>query len=66
MFLNMKTAVLIVFFLFLLGNPLKAECLSDEKIVEIINGSPHNPIEGISGDISLEDAYCSQEKYVKI
>ena len=66
MFLNMKTAVLIVLFLFLIGNPLKAECLSNEKIVEIINGSPHNPIEGISGDISLEEAYCSQEKYVKI
>ena len=66
MFLNMKTTVLIFLLLVLIGNPLKAECLTNEKIVEIINGSPYSPIEGISADISLEEAYCSQKKYVKI
>ena len=43
-----------------------AECLSDEKIKEIIEGAPSTPITGISGDITLEDAYCSQKKYVDI
>ena len=43
-----------------------AECLSDEKIKEIIEGAPSTPITGISGDISLEDAYCSQKKYINI
>ncbi len=43
-----------------------AECLSDEKIREIIEGAPNTPITGISGDISLEDAYCSQKKYINI
>ena len=35
MFLNMKTMVLIFLFLFLIGNPLRAECLSNEKIVDV-------------------------------
>ena len=43
-----------------------AECLSDEKIREIIEGAPNTPITGISGDITLEDAYCSQKKYINI
>jgi len=43
-----------------------AECLSDEKIKEIVNAAPLSPITGINGDITLEDAYCSQKKYVDI
>ena len=43
-----------------------AECLSDEKIKEIVNTAPLSPITGINGDITLEEAYCSQKKYVDI
>ena len=42
-----------------------AACLSENKIIEIINGFPDTPIKGISGDITLDEAYCSQEKYVQ-
>ena len=42
-----------------------AACLSENKIIEIINGFPDTPIEGISGDITLDEAYCSQKKYVQ-
>ena len=42
-----------------------AECLSDKKITDILKSSPPSPIEGINENITLEEAYCSQEKYVE-
>ena len=50
---------------FLINSFSYAACLSENKIIEIINGFPDTPIEGISGDITLDEAYCSQEKYVQ-
>ena len=38
----------------------------EKKIKEIINGAPLAPINGISGDITLKDAYCSQKKYINV
>ena len=41
----------ILFFIFIFSffyiNFAKTECLSDKKVIEIINNSPHTPIEGI-------------------
>ena len=51
---------------FLITKISYAECLTDQKVKEIISGAPLTPITGISGDITLEDAYCSQKKYVNI
>ena len=50
---------------FLINSFSYAGCLSENKIIEIINGFPDTPIKGISGDITLDEAYCSQEKYVQ-
>ena len=50
---------------FLINSFSYAACLSENKIIEIINGFPDTPIKGISGDITLDEAYCSQEKYVQ-
>ena len=50
---------------FLINSFSYAACLNENKIIEIINGFPDTPIKGISGDITLDEAYCSQEKYVQ-
>ena len=57
---------LMINIIFILINSFSyAACLSENKIIEIINGFPNTPIKGISGDITLDEAYCSQEKYVQ-
>ena len=61
-----KIFFLIFIFSFFYINFAKTECLSDKKVLEIINNSPHTPIEGISGNITLDDAYCSQNKFIKV
>ncbi|MBT3939313.1 MAG: hypothetical protein HOF44_06380 [Pelagibacterales bacterium] len=58
--------IALVFIIFLINKFSYAECLSDQKIIEIVNAAPLSPITGINGDITLEDAYCSQKKYIKI
>ena len=60
---KMITLIIITFFI---NQYSYAECLSDQKIKEIINGAPLAPINGISGDITLKDAYCSQKKYINV
>lgn len=60
-----KITYLTILFIFL-SNISHAACLSESKIKEIINGFPNTPITGINGDITLEDAYCSQNKYVSV
>ena len=58
--------IILLFITFLINKFSYAECLSDQKIKEIINAAPLSPITGINGDITLEDAYCSQKKYINI
>ena len=58
--------IILLFITFLINKFSYAECLSDQKIKEIINAAPLAPITGINGDITLEDAYCSQKKYINI
>ena len=58
--------ITLLFITFLINKFSYAECLSDQKIKEIINAAPLSPITGINGDITLEDAYCSQKKYINI
>jgi len=58
--------IILLFITFLINKFSYAECLSDQKIIEIINAAPLSPITGINGDITLEDAYCSQKKYINI
>ena len=58
--------ITLLFITFLINKFSYAECLSDQKIIEIVNAAPLSPITGINGDITLEDAYCSQKKYIKI
>ena len=58
--------ITLLFITFLINKFSYAECLSDQKIKEIINAAPLAPITGINGDITLEDAYCSQKKYINI
>ena len=58
--------ITLLFITFLINKFSYAECLSDQKIIEIINAAPLSPITGINGDITLEDAYCSQKKYINI
>ena len=58
--------IILLFITFLINKFSYAECLSDQKIIEIVNAAPLSPITGINGDITLEDAYCSQKKYINI
>ncbi|HIG08263.1 MAG TPA: hypothetical protein EYQ51_00640 [Alphaproteobacteria bacterium] len=58
--------IILLFITFLINKFSYAECLSDQKIKEIVNAAPLAPITGINGDITLEDAYCSQKKYINI
>ena len=58
--------IILLFITFLINKFSYAECLSDQKIKEIVNAAPLSPITGINGDITLEEAYCSQKKYVDI
>ena len=58
--------ITLLFITFLINKFSYAECLSDQKIIEIVNAAPLSPITGINGDITLEDAYCSQKKYINI
>lgn len=55
----------IIFLTIFINNFSYANCLEESKITDIINGFPTTPISGISGNISLEDAYCSQSRYVE-
>ena len=58
--------IILLFITFLINKFSYAECLSDQKIIEIVNAAPLSPITGINGNITLEDAYCSQKKYINI
>ncbi|NIM28752.1 MAG: hydratase [Gammaproteobacteria bacterium] len=43
-----------------------AACLDDTRVAALVAGYPHTPISGLPADLSLDDAYCSQQKYVAL
>jgi len=63
--IRLSKIIYLTIIFFLINSFSYAACLSENKIIEIINGFPNTPIEGISGDITLDEAYCSQNKYVQ-
>jgi 2-keto-4-pentenoate hydratase len=49
-----------------LAGPVQAACLDDGRVAELVAGYPTAPITGIPPDLGLDDAYCSQAKYVAL
>src|SRR5688500_9897411 len=43
-----------------------AACLSDEVVEKLVAGYPTPPVTGIPANLSLDDAYCTQAKYVAL
>ncbi len=43
-----------------------AACLDDATVAKLVAGYPTTPVSGIPPDLSLDDAYCTQEKYVAL
>jgi 2-oxo-hept-3-ene-1,7-dioate hydratase len=43
-----------------------AACLSDDVVEKLVAGYPMTPVTGIPANLSLEDAYCTQAKYVAL
>ena len=43
-----------------------AACLSDEVVAKLVAGYPTTPVTGIPANLSLDDAYCTQAKYVTL
>lgn len=48
------------------GVQSQAGCLEDSEVLSLAKGFPTKPVSGLSKITSLEDAYCTQEKYVKL
>jgi 2-keto-4-pentenoate hydratase len=49
-----------------LVGPAQAACLDDDQVAELVAGYPKAPLAGIPPDLSLDDAYCTQAKYVAL
>ncbi len=43
-----------------------AACLSDDAVAKLVAGYPTTPVTGIPANLSLDDAYCTQAKYVAL
>ena len=41
-----------------------AACLSNDAVEKLVAGFPTTPVKGIPANLSLDDAYCTQAKYV--
>ncbi len=50
----------------LFAQPASATCLDDAVVANLVAGYPTTPVTGIPVDISLDDAYCTQAKYVAL
>ncbi len=50
----------------LFAQTVDAACLSDATVAKLVAGYPTTPVSGIPTDLSLEDAYCTQAKYVAL
>ena len=49
-----------------LAGPAQAACLDDDRVAELVAGYPAAAVTGIPADLSLDDAYCTQAKYVAL
>jgi 2-keto-4-pentenoate hydratase len=49
-----------------LAGPGQAACLDDARVAELVAGYPTTPITGVPPDLTLDDAYCTQAKYVAL
>ncbi len=56
----------VIFVVLALTGMAHAACLSDEVVAKLVAGYPTEPVTGIPADLSLEDAYCTQAKYVAL
>ncbi len=54
---------LIATILFVTGSA--AACLEQTKIDQLVAGFPQSPLAALVTDMTLDDAYCSQQKFVK-
>ena len=43
-----------------------AACLSENVVAKLVEGYPTTPVKGIPATLSLDDAYCTQAKYVAL
>jgi 2-oxo-hept-3-ene-1,7-dioate hydratase len=43
-----------------------AACLRDDVVAKLVEGYPTTPVTGIPDNLSLDDAYCTQAKYVAL
>ena len=50
----------------LFGQTAAALCLDDATVAKLVAGYPTTPVTGLPADLSLEDAYCTQAKYVAL
>lgn len=50
----------------LFAQAVGAVCLDDATVTKLVAGYPTTPVSGIPTDLSLEDAYCTQAKYVAL
>ncbi len=50
----------------LVVQPVGAACLDNPSVAKLVAGYPTTPISGIPSDLSLDDAYCTQAKYVAL
>lgn len=44
----------------------EAACLDDATVAKLVAGYPTQPVTGVPTDLSLNDAYCTQAKYVAL
>lgn len=66
MTITKKISVPFVLSLLLMALNASADCLSDEQIKKLVDGYPGAPVTGLSSISSLQEAYCSQDKYVSL
>src|SRR5688572_20481297 len=59
-------AVAIASMTMLVAQTVCAACLDDATVAKLVAGYPTTPVSGLSTDLSLEDAYCTQAKYVAL
>ena len=63
----MKTlALMVAVTVIALAGMTHAACLSDEAVAKLVAGYPTTPVTGVPADLSLDDAYCTQAKYVAL
>ena len=59
---NIGPIVLFLLSLFFINKSFSHECIPFDKVKTILEGYPNKPIKEIEEDITLESAYCVQEK----